>query len=380
MSMIRVLPVLLCACSTAVVGMQTPSGDMDVSVTGQGVTVKEATVVLDGTPGVLDIQVGTDQIIVQTDGTALPIDVGSVVVGRLGGGYLRLVTEVVQQGDRVVLRTSRADLSDAILHGNYHVTAAIAERAAHTWDIGNRVIYSGDLWSDAAGNFVAADVFIADGAQITVDPEFDFDIELFNGNWIDAGFTADLEVDYTADFVVDVAGAYGNKIEGTILTRDIAFDFDLGPIPVTGVATIDIVAGIEGDFEGTGNGTLHTEALVLASVAAGYNDDGWYFDKAGDIDGDIGFTTGFEQTAYARAWVRAEMSVQLYDAAGAEISVHPWLEVNTCDPLGVDVDGGIDGTQRYYFEALGWFDFDSGTRDFEFGPWNIFEYQCENGF
>ncbi len=346
----------------------------------QEVVVRDETVVLDGVAGVLDIQVGTDQVIVITDGTPLPVEAGSVIVGRRGGGYLRRVEEVIEQGDRVVLRTARADLSDAILHGAYHARAAIADRAATTWDIGGRVIYSGDVWSNEAGDFVALEVFIADGAYVTVDPTFDFDIELFNGNWIDAGFSADLALDYEADFVVDVAGAYEQGIEATVLTRSIDFDFDLGPVPVTGMATVEIIAGFQGDLEGTGMGTLHTEASVGASMAAGYNDDGWYFDTDGYADGDIDFTNGFDQAVYAKAWIRARLTVQLYDAAGAQLEVYPWLELNTCDPLGVDVDAGLEGTQRYYFEALGWFDYDSGVRPFSFGPWDLYSDQCENGF
>jgi hypothetical protein len=116
-------------------------------------------------------------------------------------------------------------------------------------------------------------------------------------------------------------------------------------------------------------------------LAAGYDDEGWYFDKAGEISGDIGFiNTEFEHSISTRAWLRAELTVELYGAAGAEISVNPWLEANSCQPAGIDVDGGIDGSQRYYFEALGWFDFDSGVREFEFGPWDIYTNQCEDGF
>lgn len=381
MSAVRLLPLVLAACSTSITALQEPGPiQTESEVTGEGLTVRDETVVLDGRQGVVGIDVGTDQILVDTDGTDLGIEAGAVVVGRFDGGYLRRVVEVVEQGDRVVLRTERADLSDAILHGDYHVSAAVAERAATTWDLGGRVLYSGDLWSNQENDFVGVDVFIADGAQLTVNPEFDFDIELFNGNWIDAGFQADVDLDYNADFVVDVAGAYGDAIEASILTRDIDFDFDLGPVPVTGRATIEIIAGVQGDFEGTGQGTIHTEAFAIASVGAGYNDDGWYFDKDAAIDGDIGFRNGFEQTGYARAWLRARMTIDLYDAAGAQVELNPWLEVNTCDPLGVDVDGGVDGNHRYYFEALGWFDFDSGVRDLDFGPWDIYSLECDGGF
>jgi hypothetical protein len=384
--MLSVLPIVLFACSTPVEGVQNDWQSID-DVPEQAVEVQQRTVLLDETPGLVELQVGTDQIVVNTDGTAaLEVDVGSVVVGKLGGGYLRYVTDVIEQGDRIVLLTDRADLSDAILHGNYLASAEILERAATTWDLGNRVIYSGDVWSSEAGDFVTVEAFIADGAQVTLDPNFDFDIELFNGNWIDAGFTADVMLDYDADFVVNVLGAYDGTFEGQVLSRDIPFVFELGPVPVIGVATVDITAGVQGDFEAAGTSTLHTEADVTANLAAGYDDDGWYFDRDGSMTGDISFDNDIHHSVSTRAWLRAELTVELYGAAGAELTIDPWLELNSCpsdvpDAIpGVDVDAGLQGTHRYYFEALGWFDFDSGVREFDFGPWDVYSLQCEDGF
>lgn len=377
---LRFAPVLLCACATSFVGSEAEVPTQDPTP-GEGVIVASATVLLDEAPGVLDLQVGTDQIILDTDGTALEVEVGSVVVGKRDGGYLRRVSEVVEQGDRIVLRTVGADLSDAILHGIYHAEAEILDRAATTWDIGGRVLHDGPVWSSAEGDYVDVNVFIAEGAQVTIDPDFDFDIELFNGNWIDAGFAGFVELDYSADFVANVDGAYDNALEGQLISRTIPFAFELGPVPVVGTVTVDIIAGLEGDFDVQGTSTLHTEANAWAMLDAGYNDDGWYFDHGGDINGDLHFTdTSVQQSVATRAWMRAELTVELYSAAGAEITVNPWLEANTCDPLGLDVDGGVDGTHRYYFEALGWLDFDSGVHDFEFGPYDIYSYDCENGF
>lgn len=370
--MMPLAAVLLFACSTPIDGLESAPQSID-DIPSQEVTVQERTVLLDDTAGLDTLEVGTDQIVVVTDGTPLLVDVGNVVVGKRGGGYLRYVTDVIEQGNRTVLLTERADLSDAILHGDYHASAEIIDRAATTWDLGGRVLYSGDVWSTEEGDFVTVEAFIADGASATLDPNFDFDIELFNGNWIDAGFVADVELDYDADFVVNVLGAYDGTMEGTILNRDIPFAFELGPVPVVGVATVEIIAGIEGDFEGSGSTTLHTDANIEADLSAGYDDDGWYFEKAGSVDGDVGFTNStYDQNGNARVWLRAVITVELYGAAGAELHLDPWLEVNTCQPLGVDVNAGLEGSQRYYFDALGWFEFDSGAREFDFGPWDVY--------
>lgn len=376
-----VLPLVLAGCSPSLVAQDSIAPRLGANASGEGqVELYERTVLLDEAEGLLDLEVGTDQIVLLTDGTPIEVAVGSVVVGQLDGGYLRRVVEVVPQGDRLVLLTEGADLSDAIVDGEYRATAEILDRAAHSWDLGGRVIYSGQLWSNTEGDYVQVDLHIAEGASVTLDPEFDFDLEVFNGNWIDAGFAADIDLGYNADFVASVSGAYDHRIEGTVLTRDIPFAFYMGPVPVIGTATVELIAGIEGDFDGAASTRLHTEAQVNARMDAAYDGD-WSFDHASSIDGDLSFEdTDATYSLQTRAWVRAQLTVELYGAAGAELGVEPYLELNTCMPAGFDLDGGVDGTHRYYFEAFGWRAFDSGLNTVGFGRWDLYAYQCENGY
>lgn len=375
------LSLVLLGCSPSLVAEDSIAPRLGENAQGDGeVELRSATVLLDEAPGLVDLQVGTDEIVLLTDGTSIEVGPGSVVVGQLDGGYLRKVVEVIDQGDRLVLATETADLSDAILDGEYRATAEILDRVEHTWDFGGRVIYSGQLWSNSEGDYVQVDLHVADGASVTLDPEFDFDLEVFNGSWIDAGFSADIELDYAADFVASVDGAYDQRIEGTVLTRDIPFAFYMGPVPVIGNATVELIAGVEGDFDGAAATTLHTEAQVNAMLEAGYDGD-WTFLNDSTIDGDLAFTDNEAQySLQTRAWVRAQLTVELYGAAGAELGVEPYLELNTCMPAGFDLDGGVNGTSRYYFEALGWRAFDSGLNEVEFGRWDLYAYQCEDGY
>ncbi|MCA9569182.1 MAG: hypothetical protein KC656_15140 [Myxococcales bacterium] len=372
---------VLAACSPALIAQDSIAPRLGESAEGEGeVVIYDSTVLLDEKAGLLDLQVGTDELVLLTDGTPMGITVGNVVVGQIGGGYLRRVTEVVEQGDRIVLRTESADLSDAIEDGDYRATAEILDRAAHTWDLGGRVIYDGDLYNSGTGEEVHVNLHIAEGANVTLDPTFDFDLQLFQGSWIDAGFQADIDLDYQADFVATVSGAFDERIEGTVLTRTIPFAFYMGPVPVVGSAEVELIAGIEADFEGAVTTSLHTEAQIDATMDAGYDGD-WSFDHTSSIDGDLSWgDTSATYSLQTRAWVRAQLTVELYGAAGAELGVEPYLELNTCANDGFDIDGGVKGTHRYYFEALGWRAFDSGVNTVDFGRWDVYAYQCEDGY
>lgn len=364
------VPLALAGCSSALFA----PGEVDAG----DVVLQPDTVLLDEEPGIQDLQVGTEEIVLVTDGTAHNLRAGNVVVGRRGGGYLRRITEVVEQGDRVVLRTESAVLSDAVRDAKVNAVVRLDEqRAATTWDLGGRVLVDQTLWSNAAGDYVDVSVFIADGGHVTVDPTFDFDLELFNGNWIDAGFESQVTLQYEADFVANVSGSYSDAIEGTVLSRSIPFAFELGPVPVVGTAHVDIIAGLDGSFDGSGTTTLHTEADAWVSAGAGYDGD-WWGHADGDFTGDLGFTdTSFEQNMHTRAYLKAVISVELYGSAGAELDVQPWLEANSCGTHGVEVDGGLQGSHSYRFEALGWDLFSWGPYGFDAGTWDLWELECE---
>lgn len=342
------------------------------------VVLQPETVLLDQAPGVQSLEVGTDQIVVWTDGTASPIAVGSVVVGRDGGGYLRQVTEVIDQGDRVVLRTVPADLSQAIQNGKASAQLHLGDelRSATSWDLGGRVLVDETLWSDAEGNYVDVSAFIAEGAHVTIDPVFDFDLELFNGNWIDAEFSSTVTMEYEADFIAIVSGSFDRALEGHVYTQEIPFAFEMGPVPVVGVATIELYAGFEADFAGAGNSTLHTEASAMGMLGAGYDGD-WHGASDASLTGDLYLAeSSWEQQFETRAWLRAEIEVELYSSAGAELVIEPWVEANSCGTTGVDVDGGVTGSHGYYFEAFGWSLSEWGPHPYATDSYDLFELEC----
>ncbi|MCB9677256.1 MAG: hypothetical protein H6737_19210 [Alphaproteobacteria bacterium] len=369
------VPLLAAACSgpfTAPDGTDANNDDQDA------VVLQPETVLLDDLAGVQALDVETDQLVLHTDGSALPVEVGSVVVGRMGGGYLREVLDVVDQGDRIVLRTRQADLSQAVVNGKAKAQILIAEelRSATTWDLGGRVLVDETLWSDAEGDYVEVTAFIADGSHVTIDPVFDFDLELFNGSWVDAEFSSTVTLDYEADVIATVSGRFDQEVSATVISRSVPFAFELGPVPVVGTAHIDLVAGVGGTFAGAGSTTLHTEAHAWGSLGAGYDGD-WHGSYDGDVTGDLAFQdSSWDQDLHARVFLRAEMGVELYGAAGADLVLEPWVEANSCGTVGIEVDGGLKGSHGYHFEAFGWNLFEWGPYPFDVGTWDLYE-QCD---
>ncbi|MEZ4317479.1 MAG: hypothetical protein R3F61_08240 [Myxococcota bacterium] len=354
-------------------------GGTDVNDDQDAVVLQPETVLLDDLAGVQSLDVETDQLVLHTDGRTLPIEVGSVLVGRHDGGYLREVTQVIPQGDRLVLRTRQADLSQAVVNGKVQARILLEDelRSASTWDLGGRVLVDETLWSDSAGNYVEVSAFVADGAHVTIDPVFDFDLELFNGSWVDAEFSSTVSLEYEADVVASVSGSFDDRVSGLVLTREIPFAFELGPVPVVGTATIDLYAGIEGTFVGAGTTTLHTEAQAFGSLGAGYDGD-WHSSTDGDLTGALAFQdSSWDQDLHARVFLRAELEVELYGSAGAELALEPWVEANSCGTVGLDVDGGVSGSHGYHFEALGWSLFEWGPYPFDIGTWDLAELECE---
>ena len=376
--------VLLCACT----GPFTAGDSELVRNPRDTVELQPETVLLDTQASMRTLAVETDQLVIELEAgrtadafvSESGLRVGSVVVGQRGGGYLRKVTEVIPQGSRLVLRTVGADLSQAVVNGKVHAQVLLADelRSETSWDLGGRVLVDETLWSTAEGDYVTVSAFVAEGSHVTIDPVFDFDLELFNGSWVDAEFSSTVTLDYEADVVTTVSGAFDEEISGRVFTRQIPFAFELGPVPVVGTATIDIVAGVEGTFIGEGTTTLHSEATAYGELGAGYDGE-WFGHADADLDGDLGFTdTAWSQDVHARAFLRAEMEVELYSSAGAEVVIEPWVEANSCGTVGLDIDGGVTGSHGYHFEALGWSLFEWGPYPFESDVYDLADLECDS--
>lgn len=361
-------------CSLAGCGPTWLAPDPARAPLGREVVLRPEAVLLDTLPGVEDLEVTPDRVLVTGAPGALALTAGDVVVGRRGGGYLRRVEAVETTARGLVLHTGPASLGDVILEASavQHV-ALDTRRSAYRWDLGGTVLVDERLGDPSAGAHVS--VVIAPGAYAQVEPTFDLTLDWFDDT-TNVGFDTTVRLDAVADFVATADGAVDLSHETALGEQTVPFEFWIGPVPVVGEATIALAGRVAVEADGTLQETLHTEAHASASFSAGYADDWW-----SDADADASFvcvpsaptaTGGFR----ARATLVAHVSTTLYGTATPYAEVSPWVEASSCDPdltagVQVRVGSGIDGVYGGSADVFGWELASFGPEPFAFGPWTL---------
>lgn len=349
-----------------------PAADADAA--GRGVRVHPDTVVLDGVTGIAEVEAGADYVHLVTDGTDLGLAVGKIVVGSGSGGYLRRVVGVTPTRDGLWLDTVPATLAEAILEASVETTVVFGRRDATRWDLGGKVLL--DQTVSANGATARATIVTAPGAYVSVEPAFDLSIDLWNET-ADVGFDTTIALDYEADFVATVDGAFALDHEQLLLTHSVPFSFWIGPVPVVGEADIEILGRAEVEASGAVSETLHTAASVDGHFAAGYRGE-WWADWDLDPEVDASFGTPEASGDYrARATLVARVSTTLYGSNTPWFEVAPWVEAASCDGgAGVAVDAGVDGAYGYKAEVFGWELGEYGPETFTAGPWDVWAWEC----
>ncbi|MCB9677332.1 MAG: hypothetical protein H6737_19630 [Alphaproteobacteria bacterium] len=368
------------------------------------IELADAAVLLDQVAGLSEVVVEPDRLVLWLDSSEVEVDlgVGSVVVGGRGGGYLREVTGVQRDGARVILATVEADLSQVIERGAWEMElrAEALRSFEHSfgeqWDFGGRVLVDESLWSDAEGGYVNVSMHVADGAFVKLDPIFRAKGEVLGGSWLDAGFQLEGTLDTSADFVIATSGKITSDVEQKVFEGEVEINQTIGVVPVRGTARIEVVAGVSGRFDANVSTTLHTEAHGAVHMGAGYT-DGWWgsagcgtapeWGVSGDSSTGDCFTwdvsdrdSSANLDAHARAWVRVDMTIELYSSAGANLKLEPWADLSTCNdsdgaaPIGIDLDAGLKGEHGYHFRAFGWdwLSNDWGPYPFDAGTWDLY--------
>ncbi len=359
---------LLSACAPSYLPPDVPAAPL-----GRAVIVHPDTVLLDDVPGVETVEVAPRGLLVGTDGTALALRPGNVVVGRLGGGYLRRVVDVRTTAAGAWLETVPASLADALLEASIseHVTLD-ARRSGERWDLGGAVLL--DETVGTAPNQVRAAVTLGEGAYVEVEPTFDFSLDVFSS---ESTFTVDTAVrmDAVVPVVATLDGSVRVAEEVPLASRSVPFEFWIGPVPVVGVATVDLLGRVELDADGAVTQTLDAEAHASGRFAAGYADDWW---SEADVDLDVSCVPSAPDTSAsfrAKAAVVARVSTTLYGTATPTVDVVPWVEASSC-PGGVTVDAGVEGTYGCTADVFGWELASFGPEPYAVGPWALVD-ECD---
>ncbi|MCA9299219.1 MAG: hypothetical protein KDA28_09145, partial [Phycisphaerales bacterium] len=227
----RVLvPLLLLSCK------REPEPDPDPVVElPDGVDVRRpivltaGTLVLETDPAFVSVTVEEDRLVFTFDGApaAMP-EVGAVVLGAEGDGYLRRVTAIDGAGDEVTLTTEPAFLTDAIEDASFSVVVAPdpTEWEDSDGNLAGQPFRANDRNSNAFKLFLPSPVGLSCNESasfdftpiLDVDPELTVDIDISNATLNSAEFV--FRGDVAAGYDLVTAGTFGAQCSVDVVAAD----------------------------------------------------------------------------------------------------------------------------------------------------------------
>jgi len=337
-------------------------------------------VVIDNLPSIDLDQVWNDVVSFFTGGTSTPFEVGDIIVGSGGGGFLRRVLAVDQRGDKLVTETEFASLAEAIDDGTLKgavtftpedfakANVPLAKAGGVTIDLSGIVLYSKD----------GITVSISQGS-ITYAPKVSLDASFSNHKLV--SFEAVSEGDLILDLNVCVqasAAATLNYEVDIIPPITQPFVFYIGPVPVAGTASLRFPFGIAGSVSGAASATTGFDSDTYLKMGASYSDGKWTnLSDFGTFDPNPHpLVVSISSGAGLDIYVKPTAGLNLYGCSDLTGFVQPYVAADAQlvpSPFTFVLTAGINGGIGY---ELGIFDINLIDKDWFFpGPqWELYRY------
>ena len=344
-------------------------------------------------PNLSRVEVEVDQLRLYYDkAPTLNFDVGNVVGGVLGGGYIRRVTQLTTDGTVVTASTKPAELVEFIRDGAFRVRQV---PAADDWTTGKQasalevrvpLLDVGGPVTCAAGTDALLEVepvFDLLDADLDVAVDIKPDAQGNRGKLEHARyvFSGSVEAGVKASYVGSLVGACELDI-GELVGKKLGVDpeiklapirFAVGPVPVVITHSIQPTLKLEGEASVNAKG-IEVSYLSTHDLKVGteYRDgkwqDVWDAKRSGSIDASIPSEVE-SVSGKISLWSGLEYSAYLYDLAGPKIGAESGLngtlsaELETCRwnaELNGDVRASLSGSVKVpvigheLFEATGY--------------------------
>lgn len=314
-------------------------------------------------------------------GSRIPeVEEGAVIVGSQNGGFLRRVTEVVQNSDSIVLKTEFAALTEAIEHGSFQTSTNIGlsdpglARTSPTdfrrdvsWTA-TEVTYlvEGASISSAGLNLGRTILLDRDGLRAEVlDAMIDFspqialaaDIGFFEVKHFRAVASGALSVQATLS--VEASTEINASVQRKLVSIQKGFYGQIGPVPVAGQVELLLVAHLALTTTGTASSRATLSGHAETVLGAEYKEESW--SPEFNISSEFApFEPSWSSTATAQARleVRPILRLNLYGVAGPSIQAVPYLEMagegntSACS-WAAKLDGGLDAALVFDVRVLG---------------------------
>lgn len=346
-----------------------------------GFLLSNDVIILDDLGSFLGVDdLGGGRYAVRFDGAAAEVGVrhGSVLVSGRNGGFLRRVDGLSLEGDRVVVETQAAALSDVILIGldwertELEIAASDlqgAAREATTWDFGGTVLYE----AGSGANHVKVD--IAEGS-FTLDPTIDLGVDIDWADWTrpwpkveKAEASLLLESDLHVVVRGDAAGAFDRSGTVDLYVVEKTFETRIGPVPVGGTLKLDVDLLWQASGSGAADASVGADVSADLTLGARYLDGDWENLSGFEFDATrIGPEFHVEGQIEAEARLRVVGNLDLFERGSADVRAEPWLSgeaalacgnVEWAISTGVELDAALDYdvfglTGQHDFAPMAW--------------------------
>jgi hypothetical protein len=257
---------------------------------------------------------------------------GDILVSTQGEGLLRRVEATELSTQSIVLSTTDAELTDALVDARL-TTSLGGEGKADTHQlptIGFSITDQQVLDNPAITAKVAK-------ASLSFSPELDLDLALDDRHLESFEMVMRGKVTGVLDLEIDARDvAVGPEI---VLWKSppAVFYQQVGIVPVVESVTTSVVLKLQASATGHGRIRIHADALANLEAGVRYADGaGWdpVADATMTANGSVPETSLTLDTVGVRAWLAARVDVRLYGVAGPYIAAGPQVEVSR------DVSGG----------------------------------------
>ncbi|HWM87062.1 MAG TPA: hypothetical protein VNO33_14510, partial [Kofleriaceae bacterium] len=301
-------------------------------------------------PNCEDVEVAPDHLtfLWRTDPANVDIHVGSVVVGEKGGGYVRRVTSIATEGNRIAVTTEPASMADAMLEGELSMPLVqeggwtqcpegTVCAASDRIDLSNLVLFDGEVEGvPLLVRIPRGELQFSPGVNFDMSIGFPGKIEHLSGS-VTGSFVADIDVEaltggaVVLDHEIDVSGP-GVPLQSFPFT--FVAPTPLGPLPIVGTVNMDVFVGFRAGASAVTTVSTGVRATAEIDVGATYDDGEWTASAEPSIDvvGDPIEISSQVDTAI-EAYARPEVNVVFYGVAGPRFALEPLLRLtNTLAP------------------------------------------------
>ncbi len=341
----------------------------------------EEVVVLDNFPSISLEEVWGDVVSFFTGGESTPFEVGDIIVGSEGGGFLRRVLAINQDRNEVMTETEFVSLAEAVEDGS--LDGQVTFMPEDFAKAGAPMAKAGDITIDLSG----MTIYNKDGVTVTLTtgtityaPTVTLKA-VFADHELQS-FLASTEGDLTLDVDVRVTAAAGANLNWeTDIIPPITkpFVFYIGPVPVAGTASLRLPFGVTGSVSGAASAESGFDSTTHVKVGMQMSGGKWT-----SITGFGPFAptahplvVSFSSGAGVDVYVKPTVGLNLYGVSDLSGFVQPYLAADAQfvpSPFIFDLYAGLNGGIGY---ELAIFDFKLIDKDWFFpGPqWQLYHYE-----